>query len=146
MYTIHEWIEGALTQDVCNYLMYPYHMQKRYIMTTVFLWCWLKFCVIAIASCVYYYHDICMVSHDQSRHASNVRTIHTALKYCLYDSLNHIRQGCFIVAGAVICLSCWDPVYEHGLTVILAWISNYIHYKIWNEVTYLFANFNGATV
>ena len=24
----------------------------------------------------------------------------------------------------------------HGLTLIPAWISNYIHYKVWDEITY----------
>ena len=27
-----------------------------------------------------------------------------------------------------------------------AWISNYIHYKVWGEITYPCLNFNGATV
>ena len=27
-----------------------------------------------------------------------------------------------------------------------AWISNYIHYNVWDEITYPFINFNGATV
>ena len=36
--------------------------------------------------------------------------------------------------------------YKHGLTVIPAWISNYIHYNAWDEITYPFLNFNGATV
>ena len=27
-----------------------------------------------------------------------------------------------------------------------AWISNYIHYKVWNEITYPFPNFNGYAV
>ena len=31
-------------------------------------------------------------------------------------------------------------------TLIPAWISNYIHYKVWDEITYPFLNFNGATV
>ena len=39
-----------------------------------------------------------------------------------------------------------DPFYKHGLTLIPAWISNYIHYKLWDEITYPFLNFNGATV
>ena len=30
--------------------------------------------------------------------------------------------------------------------VIPAWISNYIHYKVWDEISYPFLNFNGATV
>ena len=36
----------------------------------------------------------------------------------------------------------WAPFYQHGLTLILAWISNYIHYKLWDEITYPFLNFN----
>ena len=38
------------------------------------------------------------------------------------------------------------PFYQHGLTLIPAWISNYIHYKEWDEITYPFLNFNGATI
>ena len=37
-----------------------------------------------------------------------------------------------------------DP--NHGLALIQAWISNYIHYKVWDEITHPFLNFNGATV
>ena len=36
--------------------------------------------------------------------------------------------------------------YQHGLTVISAWISNHIHYNVWDEITYPFPNFNGCTV
>ena len=38
------------------------------------------------------------------------------------------------------------PFYQHGLPLIPAWISNYIHYKEWGEITYPFLNFNGVTV
>ena len=38
------------------------------------------------------------------------------------------------------------PFYLHGLTLIPAWISNYDHYKVWDEITYPFLNFNGAAV
>ena len=31
-------------------------------------------------------------------------------------------------------------------TLIPAWISNYIHYKMWDEITYPFLNFNGCTI
>ena len=40
----------------------------------------------------------------------------------------------------------WAPFYLHGLTLISAWLSNYIHYKVWGEITYPFLNFNGAIV
>ena len=36
--------------------------------------------------------------------------------------------------------------YKQGLTLIPAWISNYIHYKEWGEITYPFLNFNGCTI
>ena len=36
--------------------------------------------------------------------------------------------------------------YEHGLTLIPVWISNYIYYKLWNEIIYPFLNFNGCNV
>ena len=40
----------------------------------------------------------------------------------------------------------WDTFYWHDITLIPAWISNYIHYKIWDEFIYPFPNFNCATV
>ena len=40
----------------------------------------------------------------------------------------------------------WDPFYGQGLTKIPPWISNYIHYIVRDEITYLLPNFNGATV
>ena len=39
----------------------------------------------------------------------------------------------------------WGPSYQHGLTLIPAWISNYTHYNVWDEITYPFLNFNGAS-
>ena len=35
---------------------------------------------------------------------------------------------------------------RHGLTLISAWISNYIHHREWDEITYSLLHFNGATV
>ena len=37
------------------------------------------------------------------------------------------------------------PFYSHGLYLILAWINNNMPRKIWDEITYLFPNVNGAT-
>ena len=39
-----------------------------------------------------------------------------------------------------------DITALHGPHHIPAWISNYIHYKKWDEISYPFLNFNGATV
>ena len=47
---------------------------------------------------------------------------------------------------AKITINSSSPFYKHGLTLISAWISKYTHYKMWDEITYPFLNFNGATV
>ena len=33
-------------------------------------------------------------------------------------------------------------IYYHGFILIPAWIINYLHYKVWDEITYPFPNFN----
>ena len=38
------------------------------------------------------------------------------------------------------------PFINMDLILIPAWISNYIHYKVWDEITYPFPNFNSAAV
>ena len=38
------------------------------------------------------------------------------------------------------------PFTNMELTLIPARISNYIHYKVWGEITYPFPNFHGKTV
>ena len=43
-------------------------------------------------------------------------------------------------------LDIYGPFHWHGLTLIPTWISNYTHYNVWDEITYPFLNFNGATV
>ena len=37
-----------------------------------------------------------------------------------------------------------DPFHLHGLTLIPAWISNCIHYIVWDEITNPLLNFNGC--
>ena len=48
-----------------------------------------------------------------------------------YPSVEAVTEGLF---------------YLHSLTLISSWTSNYIHYKLWDGITYPFPNFNGATV
>ena len=38
-----------------------------------------------------------------------------------------------------------DPFYWHGLHLISTRISYYIHHKVYDDITYLFPNFNDAT-
>ena len=41
-------------------------------------------------------------------------------------------------------------LYKHGWGInkryMTSWISNYIHFKAWDEITYPFPNFNGCTI
>ena len=79
--------------------------------------------------------------------------------------LAHMRQKLFCICASIISMSnrrsgidisgtriattvtsTSDPFYQHGLTLIPAWIINYIHCKVWDEITYPLLNFNGATV
>ena len=41
---------------------------------------------------------------------------------------------------------CNIDIHKHGFSLIPAWISNHIHYKVWDEITFLFPIFNGSTV
>ena len=43
-------------------------------------------------------------------------------------------------------IALWGPFYWHILTEIPVWTSYYIHWKLWNEITYPFPHFNGWTV
>ena len=38
------------------------------------------------------------------------------------------------------------PLWQYRLTLIPAWMSNYIHHKVCDEITFPSPNFNGATV
>ena len=58
-------------------------------------------------------------------------------------------QGCNDCAhlwamGRLLWISCRNLIVfkQYPLT----WISDYIHYKVWGEITYSFPNFNGCTV
>ena len=39
-----------------------------------------------------------------------------------------------------------SPFQWHGLTLIPAWINDYIHYNVWDGIIYPFTNFNCCTV
>ena len=38
------------------------------------------------------------------------------------------------------------PLYWHGLTLIPAWVSYYIHYQVYDEIIYTFPNFIGTAI
>ena len=47
--------------------------------------------------------------------------------------------------GILTLCSLWSLLLT-WFNLIPAWISNYIHYKEWDEITYPFLNFNGCTL
>ena len=76
--------------------------------------------------------------------------------------VNQIPRGYFTGTGAIIMIWFWKVWVQliinrsqqntttckrcAYIAVIPAWISKYIHYKVWDVITYPFLNFNGATV
>ena len=68
------------------------------------------------------------------------------VKGALKANLHHLVKFPIDASTVALLSITWDPFYLHGLTSILAWISNYILYDVWAEITYPFLNFNGATV
>ena len=54
--------------------------------------------------------------------------------------------GCIQVVWHIYYVAHWDTFYQHGLTLIPAWISNYTHHKVCNKITYPFPCFNCCTV
>ena len=57
-------------------------------------------------------------------------------------------DGDSTMAGILQPISTYRPgtIIYPGLTLIPVWISNYMHHKVWDELTYPSSNFNGATV
>ena len=55
-----------------------------------------------------------------------------------------VKSDMFSISGAS--LLTWGPFYWHGLTLIQAWISNYIPSKLWVEIIHPFPNVNVCTV
>ena len=40
----------------------------------------------------------------------------------------------------------WDPFYQHGLNLTLAWISDHMLSKVWDEITHPLPNFHICTI
>ena len=79
--------------------------------------------------------------HDEPDGVSNDGRL-----YCLLNRLFKRRSN-KISKLRVTGLCIISPIiFDHGLTLIPAWISNYIHYKVWDAITHPFLNFYGATV
>ena len=73
-----------------------------------------------------------------TNHLPKVLEFHKSHLMLHYYFKNHSPKIIGLLSGTAYTISV--------LTLIPAWISNYIHYKVWDEITYPFLNFNGATV
>ena len=51
----------------------------------------------------------------------------------------HDNNNNFLFPAELTGFNC-SPIYKHGLTLIPTWISDYIHYNVWDEITYPFLN------
>ena len=86
---------------------------------------------------------------SQYRHTSGFalqEAINTASNWALNQESSESLINVPCLGNAGYMTTPCGPFYLHGLTLIPAWMSNYIHYKRWYEITYPFLNFNGATV
>ena len=55
---------------------------------------------------------------------------------------NYTGPGSIDITTRYLC-RCQDPFYWHGLSVIPAWISNYIHYTVWKWISYFIPHLTG---
>ena len=57
-----------------------------------------------------------------------------------------LNASCYIWYKPFVIKYICGLFYQHGLTLIPAWISNHMPSKAWDEITYPFLNFNYCTV
>ena len=50
-----------------------------------------------------------------------------------------------LVQARGILLLTFDPLWWHELTLIPEWVSNYIHYNVYDEITYQSQNINSSS-
>ena len=73
----------------------------------------------------------------------------TVIQLCMafvFHSSALTHQGRSLPSSCSNRLSSSGPFYWQGLTLISAWISKHIQYKVWDEIIHLIPNSNGATV
>ena len=90
-------------------------------------------------------NDVLMFSRKQLNIARNRYINESALPISMMPVIQ-LWCNCSNNMAYLIQWGSSGPYYKHGLTLIPAWICNHIHYKVWDEITYPFLNFNGVTV
>ena len=93
-------------------------------------------------------HRLLYVSLDtESRHGANFfDTATNGDKVGIITTLGFLcsMYSCGNASG--LAYTSMDPLCWHRLILIPAWIDNHRPTKVWDEITYPFPNFNGATV
>ena len=97
-----------------------------------------------IIATVTFARNVRALMHVTEIHAIRNNYWHASPKYSHRDVRGHIWFISWPVRVWLVLTG--GPFDLHGLTLIPARISNYIQYKGWDEITYPFLNFNGATV
>ena len=69
-----------------------------------------------------------------------------ALKVAILKTFNPAGEKNFVKITTLSfqCSILSSSHFKHVLTWIPAWMNDYICYKVWNEITYTFPNFNGC--
>ena len=83
------------------------------------------------------------LKYNQTFHISRTLTANKIVDHS--DILEH-RLSVLLPLHLHSRLNTSGPFYWHGLTLIQAWISNYMSGKVWGEITYPFLKFNSCTV
>ena len=65
---------------------------------------------------------------------------HMAIKKCLHNP-NKTKQNTIKHVADI-----WGSFCSEELALIIAWIRNYIHYNVWDEIAYLCPTVNGPVV
>ena len=102
-------------------------IRKRWVVTQLYLYIW-----VGNVCAAYSNKGLCILN---LRSRIKFMVDNCGLTYIMLQYLLATRPP-FVSRG---------PFDKHGLTLILAWISNYIHYNVC-EITYPLPNFNGITV
>ena len=87
----------------------------------------------------------CMVTPGNDRAESKIVMYYYFNKFH-FDLMEKLTNGASVTPPRPVQSSSFRTVIPRTLTLIPAWLSNYIHCKVWGEITYLFPNFNGFTV
>ena len=89
-------------------------------LTCVFLWSWWR--------------------GKRSRHS---RCMHNP--ECYVSGKRSVDNNCVCLTYSIL-LQARGPFYLQGLTLMLTWISKYIHYYMWEDIVCSFSNFSHAAV